>query len=188
MKLIILDRDGVINYDSDAYIKAPAEWQPIPGSLEAIAKLTQAGYTVTVATNQSGIARGYYDRATLEQIHQKMQTLAIAKGGRIDSIFFCPHGPDDNCACRKPKPGLLQQIAEHYQIDLQNTPVVGDSLRDLEAALAMQCRPYLVLTGNGQKTKSKLPNLPASQVFIDLLTLVNALVEEVAKNTVPSSE
>lgn len=177
MKLIILDRDGVINEDSDEYIKSPAEWLPIPGSLEAIAKLTQAGYTVAVATNQSGIARGYYDRETLDKIHQKMRTFVIEKGGRVDSIFFCPHGPDDGCACRKPKPGLLQQIAEHYQISMQDVPVVGDSLRDLEAASAMKCRPYLVLTGNGQKTKAKLLHFPGLQIFNDLATLVNTLLK-----------
>ncbi len=175
MKLIILDRDGVINKDSTDYIKSPEEWQPIPGSLAAIAKLTQAGYTVTVATNQSGVARGYYDLATLARIHQKMQALVTAAGGKIDSIFFCPHGPDDQCLCRKPKPGLFQQIAEHYQISLQGVPAVGDSLRDLEAATAMQCKPYLVLTGNGQSTRLKLSNFDPHFIFPDLAAIADVL-------------
>lgn len=159
MKLIILDRDGVINYDSDAYIKSPEEWIPIPGSLEAIARLNQAGYTVTVATNQSGIARGYYDLATLEAIHHKMHTMVQSIGGQVDKIFFCPHGPDENCPCRKPKPGLFLQIAQHYQIDLGGIPAVGDSLRDIKAAEVAGCKPFLVLTGNGNKTLSQLGDI-----------------------------
>lgn len=176
MKLIILDRDGVINYDSAEFIKSPAEWQILPGSAEAIAQLTQAGYTVTVASNQSGVARGYFDLETLAAIHQKMRDTVAAKGGKIDTIFFCPHGPADNCLCRKPKPGLFQQIARHYQMDLTNVPAVGDSARDLEAAAAAKCRPLLVLTGNGKKTKAKLVDFPSQQIFPDLAAVTNYLL------------
>lgn len=152
MKLIILDRDGVINEDSPLYIKSPDEWHPIKGSLEAIALLNQHGFKVAVATNQSGIARGMYNEATLKAIHEKMHQALKTVGGSIDSIFYCPHGPLENCDCRKPKPGLLQQIAKHYQIDLKNVACVGDSSRDLVAAKQAGATPILVLTGNGRKT------------------------------------
>ncbi|MCS5709805.1 D-glycero-beta-D-manno-heptose 1,7-bisphosphate 7-phosphatase [Candidatus Berkiella aquae] len=154
MKLIILDRDGVINEDSPDYIKSVDEWHPIPGSLEAIALLNQFGYTVAVATNQSGLARGFYDETTLNAIHDKMRLSAKTVGGHIDSIFYCPHGPNDHCDCRKPKPGLLQQIAAHYQISLTTVPYVGDSYRDLDAANRAGAVPILVLTGNGHKALS----------------------------------
>jgi len=176
--LIILDRDGVINVDSPDYIKSPEEWHPIPGSLEAIAKLNQAGFKVAVATNQSGLGRGYYTLSILEQIHQKMHVALAALGGHIDMITFCPHNPEDNCDCRKPKPGLIHQIASHFNIDLRNAKVfaIGDSLRDLEAAKTAGCEPVLVLTGNGQKT---LNNMPASfsntPVYEDLAQAVNAI-------------
>ncbi|HRE31048.1 MAG TPA: D-glycero-beta-D-manno-heptose 1,7-bisphosphate 7-phosphatase [Candidatus Berkiella sp.] len=151
MKLIILDRDGVINEDSPDYIKSVDEWHPIPGSLEAIALLNQYGYTVAVATNQSGLARGLYNEATLNDIHDKMRQSTNTLGGKIDSIFYCPHGPNDNCNCRKPQPGLLRQIAAHYQIPLTMVPYVGDSYRDLDAANRAGAVPILVLTGNGHK-------------------------------------
>lgn len=154
-KYLILDRDGVINYDSDAYIKSPEEWLPIPGSLEAIAQLNQQGFTVAVATNQSGLARGYFDEATLAQIHQKMHDSLAQVGGKIDQIFYCPHGPQDNCVCRKPLPGLLHQIAQHYQIRLTGVPMVGDSFRDIEAAQSAGASAVLVLSGKGQKTQDK---------------------------------
>ena len=153
--LIILDRDGVINFDSEAYIKSPEEWIPIPGSLEAIALLSQQGYQVHVATNQSGIARHYYDLATLERIHQKMHAGVQALGGKIDFIAFCPHGPDSPCNCRKPKPGLFLQCLEHAQVSPEQTLTIGDSKRDLDAAEAADCTSWLVLTGNGQKTKQE---------------------------------
>lgn len=159
MKLIILDRDGVINYDSEHYIKTPDEWRPLPGSLETIAKLKKAGFTVAVATNQSGVGRGYYDLATLNKIHDKMQTALAKHNAQIDLIVFCPHTPDDHCDCRKPKTGLFKQIAQHFQIDLKNIPAVGDSLRDLQAANSVGCLPILVETGNGIKTKAH-PDLP----------------------------
>jgi D-glycero-D-manno-heptose 1,7-bisphosphate phosphatase len=158
-KLIILDRDGVINFDSDDYIKSPDEWVPIPGSLEAIAQLYQAGYRIVVATNQSGVSRGLFSAATLNAIHNKMHQALAQHGGFIDAVFFCPHADTDMCDCRKPQPGLLQQIGKRFDIPLKNVPVVGDSLRDLQAAESVGCSPHLVLTGKGQKTSihSKLP-------------------------------
>lgn len=155
MKIIILDRDGVINQDSDEYIKSPTEWIPLAGSLEAIATLNQAGYTVVVATNQSGLARKYYDVDTLNLIHQKMDSCLEKVGGKIERVFYCPHGPDDQCDCRKPKPGLLNQIAQAYDISLHNVYFIGDSLRDIEAAQNAGAIPILVLSGNGRKTLQK---------------------------------
>lgn len=170
MRMVILDRDGVINQDSEDYIKSPEEWHPIPGSLEAIALLNQHGITVTVATNQSGLARGYYDVATLDNIHQKMQNSLALLGGKIDQVFYCPHGPQENCTCRKPLPGLLHQIAQKYDISLHNVPFVGDSMRDIEAATAAGAAPVLVLTGNGQKTLDKhADKLVQVQQYADLM-------------------
>ena len=158
-KLIILDRDGVINEDSDAYIKTVDEWIPIPGSIEAIARLSQAGYTVTVATNQSGIGRGYYDVATLDAMHARLRELVAEQGGALGKIVYCPHGPDDGCDCRKPLPGLIDQIVTEYG-DVTGAPLIGDSLRDLEAGVARHCAPVLVRTGKGNKTQEK--GLPES--------------------------
>jgi D-glycero-D-manno-heptose 1,7-bisphosphate phosphatase len=178
MKIVILDRDGVINFDSEDYIKSPEEWHPIPSSLEAIALLNQHGYTVTIASNQSGIARGYYDQDTLLAINEKMQDELALRGGTIDGIFFCPHGPKDGCLCRKPKPGLLFEIASNYGIQLENVPFIGDSLRDIEAATKANAKPVLVLTGNGQKTlenyKDKLKDVP---VFDDLMAFTREIVK-----------
>jgi D-glycero-D-manno-heptose 1,7-bisphosphate phosphatase len=152
MKLIVLDRDGVINRDSADYIKSPREWYALPGSLEAIARLGQAGFSVVVATNQAGIARGLFDYDDLFAIHDRMLQQVSDLGGRIDAIFFCPHGPHDGCECRKPAPGLLKQVAWRYSVSLDAVPFVGDSLRDLQAATAAGARPVLVKTGNGRKT------------------------------------
>jgi len=153
MKLVILDRDGTINHDSDQYIKSPAEWKPIKGSLEAIARLSQNGWRVVVATNQSGIGQGLFDMATLNAIHDTMHRAVHQAGGRIDAIFFCPHAGDSNCECRKPKPGMLLEIAKRMNVELEGVPMVGDSLRDLQAAVAAGARPVLVLTGKGTKTR-----------------------------------
>ncbi|MCH8619290.1 D-glycero-beta-D-manno-heptose 1,7-bisphosphate 7-phosphatase [Undibacterium sp. TS12] len=177
MKLIILDRDGVINQDSDDFIKSPEEWKPIPGSLQAIARLNQAGYTVVVATNQSGIGRKLFDMATLNAIHQKMHTTAQQVGATIDAIFFCPHMADDNCDCRKPKPGMLQEIARRYDTNLKGVHCVGDSLRDLQAGFVLGCKPHLVLTGKGSKAQEKGGLPPGTQVHADLAAMVNQLVE-----------
>jgi len=151
-KLVVLDRDGVINADSDAFIKSPDEWVALPGSLEAIARLNQAGYRVAIATNQSGIGRGLFDMDALNAMHLKMHRAAAAVGGRIDAVFFCPHTADDHCECRKPKPGMLKMIAERFEIEPEETPCVGDSLRDLQAGYVSGCVPHLVLTGKGKKT------------------------------------
>ena len=173
MKLIILDRDGTINQDSDQYIKSPLEWKPIPGSLEAIARLSQAGWRVVVATNQSGIARGLFDMSTLNAIHAEMHRAVNLAGGRIDAIFFCPHAADSNCECRKPKPGLLREIAARTDIGLAGVPVIGDSLRDLEAAAAVGAKPYLVLTGKGKKTRDA-GGLPQGTEIVDDLAAIAA--------------
>jgi D-glycero-D-manno-heptose 1,7-bisphosphate phosphatase len=151
-RIVILDRDGVINEDSDAYIKSAEEWIPIPGSLEAIARLNRAGWRVVVATNQSGVARGLFDIDTLTSIHNKMHRQVEQAGGKIEAVFFCAHGPDDGCNCRKPQPGLLHEIAARLRIDLLGVPVVGDSLRDIEAAQVVGARPILVQTGKGART------------------------------------
>ena len=152
MKIIILDRDGVINHDSKEFIKSPDEWIPIPGSLEAIARLTHSGYRVYVASNQSGIGRGMFDIETLNAIHEKMLLELQKLGGRIEAILFCPHSPDQHCDCRKPKAGLYQQIALRTNQSLQDVPVIGDSMRDLEAAVSVGARPILVRTGKGSQT------------------------------------
>ena len=178
-KLIILDRDGVINEDSDAYIKTVDEWVPIPGSIKAIARLSQAGYTVVVATNQSGIGRGYYDAATLDAMHARMRELVAAQGGEMGGIFYCPHGPDDGCDCRKPLPGLIDQIVTEYG-DVTGAPLIGDSLRDLQAGIARHCQPVLVLTGKGQKTLDKgLPeNLGDVAIFDSLADFVDHTLKD----------
>ncbi len=168
MKLVVLDRDGTINHDSDQYIKSPAEWKPIKGSLEAIARLTQSGHRVVVATNQSGIARGLFDMTTLNAIHDAMQRAVQRAGGRIDAIFFCPHANDADCECRKPKPGMLLEIGRRLNADLEGVPVVGDALRDLQAAQAVGARPVLVLTGKGKKTRSAGGLPPGTEIFADL--------------------
>ncbi len=179
LKLIILDRDGVINEESPEYIKSPDEWQPIPGSMEAIALLSQAGYTIAVATNQSGIGRGYYTEDTLVEIHKKMINCAEMMGGRIDRVFYCPHRPDEHCSCRKPASGLFEQIATAYNIDLAGVVSIGDSLRDIKAAERVACKPILVLTGNGEQTLTENPELINKiPTFENLLIAVKNLLEK----------
>jgi D-glycero-D-manno-heptose 1,7-bisphosphate phosphatase len=181
MKLIILDRDGVINEDSEEYIKSPEEFIPIPGSLEAIARLKQAGYTVVVATNQSGIARKLFDIGTLNAIHAKLQRELARFGVAVDAIFFCPHGPDDHCACRKPKPGLLQDIGARLQTQICGVPCVGDSLRDVEAAREVDARPMLVKTGKGADALAKHADaLRGVPVYDSLADAVDALLNGAA--------
>ena len=155
MKLVILDRDGTINADSDQFIKSPDEWQPLPGALEAIAKLNHAGWHAVIASNQSGLGRGLFDVASLNAMHAKMHKMLSAQGGRIDAVFYCPHSPDENCRCRKPNPGLFEQIADRFGVDLKGVPVVGDGLRDLQAGVAAGCEPHLVLTGKGAALKGQ---------------------------------
>jgi len=179
VKLLILDRDGVINQDSDAYIKSLDEWIPIPGSIEAIAQLSKAGWTVAVATNQSGIARGYYSLATLEAMHARLRTLVAEQGGEVGLIVYCPHGPEEGCPCRKPKPGMLHAIATHYAVDLAGVWFVGDSKGDLEAARTVDAQPVLVKTGKGEQTLSKgVPE--ATLIFDDLASIASALIHKQA--------
>ena len=177
MKLVILDRDGVINYDSAAFIKTPDEWKPIPGSLEAIAHLTQAGYRVVVATNQSGIGRGLLDMGALNAINDKMCKAAIQAGGRIDAMFFCPHANTDNCNCRKPATGMFKEIADRFGVELNGVPAIGDSLRDLQTAAAVGAIPILVLTGKGKKTKAEGELPENTKIFPNLSAAVDALTQ-----------
>lgn len=173
MKLVILDRDGVINYDSDEYVKSADEWVPIPGSLEAIARLHQEGYKVVVATNQSGVGRGLFDMDTLNRIHGKMLDVLRHKGGEIDGIFICPHTPNDSCDCRKPLPGLFREIAERLKVNLAGVYAVGDSARDVQAARAVNARPVLVRTGKPIKPDSALNGVP---VYADLAAFTDILL------------
>ena len=178
IKLVILDRDGVINVDSDHFIKSPAEWKPIAGSIEAIARLNQNGFRVVVATNQSGIGRGLFDMATLNAINDKMMEKVFRAGGRIDAIFFCPCTAEQQCHCRKPDTGMFEDIATRYEIGLSGVPSIGDSQRDLEAGAKAGCAPILVLTGKGRKTRDK-GELPAgTRVFADLSAATDALVAD----------
>ena len=176
--LVILDRDGVINRDSPEFVKNTDEWRPISGSIEAIAKLSKGGYTVTVASNQSGLARGLFDRNALRAMHRKLRRLVSAEGGHIDRIVVCPHGPNDGCRCRKPAPGLLLRLARHYGTSLDGVPAVGDSLRDLEAAAAAGAEPILVRTGNGKKIATSLPaSLRSVPVFDNLAAVADELLK-----------
>jgi D-glycero-D-manno-heptose 1,7-bisphosphate phosphatase len=176
MKLVILDRDGVINFDSDQFIKSPQEWHPIPNSLEAIARLGQAGFRVVIASNQSGVGRGLFDMSTLNSIHAKMHKLTAQAGGRIDAVFFCPHAADSKCNCRKPKPGLFTEIAARFHMDLKGVPAIGDALRDMEAALAVGAQPMLVKTGKGMRTLEG-GGLPAGiPVYEDLMEAAQAII------------
>jgi D-glycero-D-manno-heptose 1,7-bisphosphate phosphatase len=173
MKLIILDRDGVINEDSPDFVKSPEEWRAIPGSLEAIALLNRANILVAIASNQSGIARGLFSEITLNAIHQKMAHALVAHQGYIDKIFYCPHGPNDHCECRKPKPGLLLQAMQHFNIAPEDTYFVGDSRRDIDAAIAAHCQPVLVRSGNGSNTTTTdASSLP---IYNDLLAFAQTL-------------
>ena len=178
MKIIILDRDGVINHDSEEFVKSVDEWEPITGSIEAIANLTQAGYKVVVCTNQSGLGRGLYTMEVLNNIHEKMHRLVEQEGGKISAIFLCPHKPEDNCSCRKPKPTMILEIIDRYNIDnVNNLIMVGDSNRDLEAIATAGGIPVLVKTGNGKKTfaQNKMPS--NTMVFKNLLAVSEYLIE-----------
>ena len=185
-KLVILDRDGTINQDRDDDVKSADEWVPLPGALEAIARLNHAGWHVAVASNQSGLGRGLFDVAALNAMHAKMHKLLASAGGRVDAIFYCPHSPDETCNCRKPAAGLFEQISERYSMDLQGVPAVGDSLRDLQAGAALGCASHLVLTGKGAALKDK--PLPAeypegTQVHADLAAFVEWLLQQTATKT-----
>lgn len=179
MKLIILDRDGVINHDRDDFVKSVDEWIPIPGSMDAIAFLAEAGYTIAVATNQSGLARKYFTMQDLNEMHAKMHRLAVQAGGQIDGIWFCPHLADDGCNCRKPKPGMILDILDRFNAEAAETWLVGDSLRDLQAMAAAGGKTALVLTGKGKKTlQEKEAELPENtQVFDDLLAFSQYIMQ-----------
>ena len=173
-KLILLDRDGVINYDSADYIRCEDDWVPIPGSLEAISTLNQLGHKVAIITNQSGIARGYFSEQTLEKIHAKLKRCLAEVGGHVDAIFYCPHHPEDDCACRKPKANMLKQAIQQFAIRAQESWMVGDSLKDLQAAHNAGCHKVLVKTGNGLTTLQSQPKLDY-QLFDDLSRFVESL-------------
>jgi D-glycero-D-manno-heptose 1,7-bisphosphate phosphatase len=176
VKLVVLDRDGVINRDSDQFIKTPEEWRPLPGSLEAIARMNHAGFRVVIATNQSGVGRGLFEMATLNAIHEKMHRALALVGGHVDAVFFCPHTADALCECRKPKTGMLKEIGVRFGVDLTGVPCIGDSLRDLTAAEAAGAQPILVLTGKGEKTlrEGGFPN--NTVIFPDLAFAASALL------------
>ncbi|WP_213957452.1 MULTISPECIES: D-glycero-beta-D-manno-heptose 1,7-bisphosphate 7-phosphatase [unclassified Variovorax] len=180
MKLVILDRNGSINVHREDFVKSEVEWTPLPSALEAIARLNHAGWHVVIASNQSGLGRGLFDVASLNQMHAKMHKMLAAVGGKVDAVFYCPHSPDENCACRKPKPGLFLQIGERYGIDLDGVPTAGDSLRDVQAGAAAGCEPHLLLTGMGEACRGVLPlppeYPPGTQVHNDLAAFVDFLL------------
>lgn len=183
MNLIILDRDGTINEDRDDFVKSADEWVPMPGALEAIARLNQAGWHTVIATNQSGLGRGLFDMAALNAMHTKMNAALARVGGRIGAVFFCPHAPEDQCSCRKPLPGLYEQIGERYGVDLHKVPAVGDSVRDVEAAVAAGCPPHLLRTGKGAAlTDAQVAQLqaevPQLQVHADLAAFAESLIQQ----------
>ncbi len=171
-KMIILDRDGVINHIADDDVTSVDGWDPIPGSIEAINRLKKAGYLVTIASNHSGIARGLYSEMDLQKIHEKMQHMLSARGASLDGIYFCPHGPEANCICRKPKPGLLFQIAKQFKIDLSKTPLVGDNISDIQAAKMANAKPVLVRTGKGEYVMQNFPEALDVPVYDDLAHFV----------------
>ena len=181
MKLVIVDRDGTICVEREGYIQTPDEWEPLPGALDAIARLNHAGYQVVIAANLPGLGRGLFDMAALNAIHARMNKQVAAAGGRIEAVFFCPHTPDEGCNCRKPLPGLFQQIGERYKLDLTQVHAVGDSERDVQAAVAAGCVPHLVLTGKGAPTQTDpLPPAfpPGTRVHADLAAFATALIAE----------
>jgi D-glycero-D-manno-heptose 1,7-bisphosphate phosphatase len=177
-RLVVLDRDGVINRDSVDFIRRPEEWLPLPGSLEAIAALSRAGFEVVVASNQSGVGRGLFTEATLAAIHRRMTAAVETAGGRLAGIYYCPHRPEDDCACRKPRPGLLRRIEADFATPLAGCPVIGDSRRDLEAAWTVGARAILVRTGNGVETEQRLSAAPPVEVYADLAAAARQLLEE----------
>ena len=181
MKLVIVDRDGTLCVERDGYIQTPDEWEPLPGALDAIARLNQAGYQVVIAANLPGLGRGLFDTAALNAIHAKMNRQLAAVGGRIEAVFYCPHAPDEGCSCRKPLPGLFLQIGERFKVDLTQVHAVGDSERDVQAAAAAGCIPHLVLTGKGAPPRgAPLPASfpPGTQVHDDLAAFASAFIAE----------
>jgi D-glycero-D-manno-heptose 1,7-bisphosphate phosphatase len=192
MKLVILDRDGTINADRDDYVKSPEEWEPLPGVLQAIAKLNHGGWHVVVATNQSGIGRGLFDMGALNAMHQKLNQMLSQNGGRVDAFFFCPHAPDEHCNCRKPLPGLMEQITQRYNIPPAQVPVVGDSLRDAQAALAAGCESHLVRTGklatmDEEQITQLLGQVPGTRLHQDLAAFAEDLLKRSAAHQGPGA-
>ena len=193
MKLIILDRDGTINEDRDDFVKSPDEWVPIPGALEAIARLNHAGWHTVIASNQSGLGRGTFDMATLNAVHTKMNQALAKHGGRIDAVFFCPHAPQEVCACRKPLPGLIEQIGGRFGVNLKDVAVVGDSLRDLQAGAAVGCEPHLVRTGksaalDAAQIEALLAQVPGAQAHADLMAFARHLIHRERAGRAESGE
>ena len=184
LKLVVLDRDGTINQDRDDFVKSPEEWLPLPGALEAIARLNHAGWHVVIASNQSGLGRGLFDVAALNAMHDKMHKLLAAAGGRVDAIFYCPHTPEDDCNCRKPLPGLFEQIGQRLGVSLKGVPTVGDSLRDLVAGSRVGCEPHLVLTGKsaGLAPDAALKGMPeGTKAHADLAAFADFLIARSSK-------
>lgn len=180
-KLIILGRDGILNKYREDHVKAPPEWVPIPGALEAVARLNHAGWHAVVATNQAGIGRGLIDMASVNAIHTHMNQMLLAQGGRLDAVFFCPHTPEDGCSCRKPQPGMMRDIGQRYGVDLHNVPMVCDTLRDLQAAQAAGCEPHLVRTGRAaaltaEQVQQMLDKVPGADVHADLASFAEFLL------------
>ena len=193
IRLVILDRDGTINEDRDDFVKSPDEWVPLPGALEAIARLNHAGWHTVIATNQSGLGRGTFDMATFNAMHTKMNQMLAKQGGRIDAVFFCPHAPEDGCSCRKPLPGLFEQIGERFGVPLRDVPVVGDSLRDLQAGAAVGCQPHFVRTGKGGRlgdaaVEALCAQVPGTRVHADLAAFAEHLIREGRKSRVATGE
>jgi D-glycero-D-manno-heptose 1,7-bisphosphate phosphatase len=185
VKLIIVGRDGILNRFREDHVKDPSEWEPLPGALEAVARLNHAGWHVVLATNQAGIGRGMIDMATVNAVHQQMMKLLTAKGGRIDAVFFCPHAPEDQCDCRKPLPGMMREIGQRYGVDLKTVPMVGDTLRDLQAAQAAGCPPHLVRTGRAEQvTDAEIAQwqqaVPTAIVHADLAAFADHLMQREA--------
>ena len=184
MKLVILDRDGTINSDSEDFVKSPDEWIPLPGALEAIARLNHAGWHVVIASNQSGLGRGLFDVASLNAMHAKMHKMLAAVGGRVDAVFYCPHSPEESCSCRKPLPGLFEQIGDRFGLPLKGVPTAGDSLRDLQAGAAVGCEPHLVLTGKSlaYRNGAQPPGLPEGTLLHqDLAAFVEFIIARGAR-------
>ena len=181
-KLVILGRDGILNEYREGHVTAPEEWQPVPGALEAVARINHAGWHTVVATNQSGIGRGMIDMSTVNAVHAHMHQLLQAQGGRIDAVFFCPHTAEEDCECRKPKPGLMHEIGRRYGLDLSHVPMVGDTARDLLAAQAAGCEPHLVLSGRAaslkpEQVRSLLSQVSAARVHASLGAFADFLLQ-----------
>ncbi|WKB55130.1 D-glycero-beta-D-manno-heptose 1,7-bisphosphate 7-phosphatase [Eleftheria terrae] len=182
MKLVVLGRDGIINRFREEHVASPSEWEPLPGALEAVARLNHAGWQVVLATNQPGLGTGLLDMASLNAVHRHMNELLARHGARVDAIFICPHTAADRCDCRKPAPGLLLKIGERFGVNLDQVAVAGDTVRDLQAAHAAGCEPHLVRTGrsallSAEEAESLAAQVPGSRVHADLAAFAEHLVQ-----------